>query len=128
MRNKNILKDAGIILILLFMVLSTMVVTGTVASQGPLLEVTTDKTVYNLGEPVTIFLTNVGDELMCVTGPHIIIYNENDEIVFEEACYCYWELEPGDFVTMYWHNPQVPAGEYEIEGILSGYEQDYIDI
>jgi len=128
MKNKKFIFSIVSVVILLLSASGSLAVTKTYdMNQGPEMELTTDKTVYTYGETVNIFLTNVGDELMCVTGPHIIIYNEDDEIVFEEACYCYWELEPGDFVTMYWHNPQVPAGEYEIEGILSGDEQDYID-
>ena len=87
------------------------------ASMGPVLEVTTDKTVYNLGEPVVIFLTNVGDE----------------EIVYQEATYCWHELEPGEYVEwLPWdqtnqQGQQVPVGEYIVEGFLSGSSENYVD-
>ena len=87
MRKGSLLKDAGVIIIVLFMVLTTMVVTGIVEPQGAVLDVTTDKTLYILGEPVIIFLTNVGGELLSAGGPVITIYNSEDEIVYQEACF-----------------------------------------
>lgn len=102
-------------------------------SKGAILEVTTDKTTYQLGDPVTIFLTNIGDELLCGGGPIVTIYNEEDEIVYQEACYCYWELEPEEYITWpSWDQTdkqgnQVPVGEYVVEGFLSGHNEDYID-
>lgn len=103
------------------------------ASIGAVLEVTTDKTVYCLGEPVTVFLTNVGDEILSAGGPIVTIYNEDDEIVYEEACYCWWELEPGEYITWpSWDQTdkqgnQVPVGEYIGEGFLSGGGENYVD-
>ena len=133
MRKDNLLKDAVVILIVLFMVLTTMVVTGTIESQGAVLEVTTDKTFYILGEPVTIFLTNVGDEILSAGGPIITIYDSEDEIVYQEACYCWYELEPGEYVTWpAWDQTnqqgyQVPVGSYIVEGFLSGFDESYVD-
>jgi hypothetical protein len=100
---------------------------------GPLLEVTTDKTAYCLGEPVTIFLTNVGDEILSAGGPIITIYNEDDVIVYQDACYCHWELEPEEYITWpSWDQTdqqgnQVPIGRYEVEGFLSNGGEDYVD-
>ena len=103
------------------------------ASMGAVLEVTTDKTVYNLGEPVTIFLTNVGDETLSGGGPIITIYDEEEEIVYQEATYCWHELEPGEYIE--WppwdqtnqQGQQVPVGEYVVEGFLSGGGENYVD-
>ena len=100
---------------------------------GPVLEVTTDKEVYIQGEAVTIFLTNVGDEVLSGGGPIVTIYNNENEIVYQDACYCWYELEPGEYVT--WppwdqtdqQGNQVPIGAYVVEGFLSGGEEGYID-
>ena len=133
MRKDNLLKDAGFILILLCMVLTTMIVTGTVESQGAIFEVTTDKTLYILGESVTIFLTNVGDENLSAGGPIITIYDSEDEIVYQEACYCWYELEPGECITWpSWdqtnqQGDQVPVCSYIVEGFLSGFDESYVD-
>lgn len=95
------------------------------AFRGPLLEVTTDKTYYDIGEDVYIFLTNIGDETLSGGGPIITIYDENDNIVYQEATYCWYELEPGEYIE--WppwdqtdqYGNQVPDGEYTVEGYLS---------
>ena len=104
------------------------------SSTGALLEVTTDKKMYNQGELVTIFLTNIGDEILSGGGPIVTIYNKNDEIVYQEACYCWVELEPGECIDWWppWdqtdlYGNQVPVGRYVVEGFLSGSEEDYID-
>lgn len=102
-------------------------------SMGPILEVTTDKTVYSLGEPVTIFLTNVGDETLSGGGPIITIYDEEEEIVYQEATYCWHELEPGEYIE--WppwdqtnqQGQQVHVGEYVVEGFFSGVGENYVD-
>ncbi|KYK24763.1 hypothetical protein AYK25_01670 [Thermoplasmatales archaeon SM1-50] len=102
-------------------------------SQGPILEVTTDKTVYNVSEPVIIFLTNIGDETLSAGGPTITIYNEDEEIVYQEATYCWYELDPGEYIE--WppwtqtnqQGQQVPVGKYVVEGFLSGGDENYVD-
>jgi len=133
MNEENLLKDASVIIILLIMVLTTMVATGTVEYQGAILEVTTDKTLYILGEPATIFLTNVGDEALSAGGPIITIYDSEDQIVFQEACYCWYDLEPGEYITWpAWNQTnqqgnQVPVGSYIVEGFLSGFHENYVD-
>ena len=106
---------------------------GNPASIGAVLEVTTDKTAYCLGEPVTIFLTNVGDEILSAGGPIVTIYNNEEEIVYQEACYCWWELEPEEYITwLPWDQTdqqgnQVPVGEYVGEGFLSDGGEGYVD-
>jgi len=92
---------------------------------GPVLEVTTNKYDYISGESVIIYLTNIGDETLSGGGPIITIYNENNDIVYQEATYCWYELEPGEFVEWpQWdqtdqQGQQVPNGEYSVEGFLS---------
>ena len=102
-------------------------------SMGPILEVTTDKLLYSIGELVTIFLTNVGDETLSGGGPIITIFNEQKEIFYQEATYCWHELEPGEYIEwLPWdqtnqQGQQVPIGEYVAEGLLSGGGEDYVD-
>jgi len=116
---------SGIIAITLLLTTTATALTISNTSRGPILKVTTDKYVYLSGEPVTIFLTNVGDETLCGGGPIITIYDENDNIVYQEATYCWHELEPGEYIE--WppwdqtdqYGNQVPDGEYTAEGYLS---------
>jgi len=102
--------------------------------KGPILEVTTDKEIYNPGEMITIILTNIGDEILCGGGPVITIYNSEEEIVYQGGTYCWIQLEPEEFVTWIpWdqtnnEDEQVPPGEYIAEGFLSGYEVNFEDI
>ena len=129
----------GIILVLLLLSLTSSVSTFTITSDapcstgGPELEVTTDKRFYRQGESVAIFLTNIGDEVLSAGGPIVTIYNRENEIVYQEGCYCWWELEPGEYIewppwdqTDQYHQ-QVPYGKYVVEGFLSGYDHDFID-
>ncbi len=102
-----------------------------ISSMGPILEVTTDKTVYSLGETVMTILTNVGDEMMNAGGPTITIYNEDNEIVYHESIRCWHELEPGEYIEWPWDQTnqqgcQVPSGEYVVEGSLSQYVDEAI--
>ena len=99
---------------------------------GAELEVTTDKNVYELGITVTIFFTNIGDEILSGGGPIVSYYNDENELVYQEAVYCWWELEPGEYFTWTWNqkdfdNEQVPVGEYTVEGFLSGVENGFVD-
>jgi len=102
-------------------------------SMGPVLEVTTDKLVYRVGEPVAIFLTNVGDEMLIGGGPTVTIYDEQEDIVYQEATYCWHELEPGEYIEwLPWdqtnkQGQQVPIGMYVVEGLLSGVYGNYVD-
>jgi hypothetical protein len=133
MKKTTILKKTFVLLIAVLMVLTTMVTTGAGESQGAILEVSTDKTLYIIGEPVIIFLTNVGDENLSAGGPIITIYDSEDEIVYQEACYCWYDLEPGEYVTWpAWNQTnqqgdQVPVGGYVVEGFLSAYDENYVD-
>ena len=102
-------------------------------SIGPELKVTTDKLIYSIGEEVTVYLTNIGDELLCGGGPIITIFDSENNIVYQEAVYCYWELEPGEFIEWIpWDQTnqqghQVPVGAYIAEGMLSGGNDNYVD-
>jgi len=126
-------------IILILVVLSTTGSLGNVevenknpSSMGAVLDVTTDKTTYGKGEPVAIFLTNVGDDTLRGGGPIITIYNNKNEIVYQDACYCWHELKPGEYIA--WppwdqkdqQGVQVPTGRYTVEGILFG-GKTYID-
>jgi hypothetical protein len=102
--------------------------------KGPVLETTTNKVIYRIGEPVSIYLTNVGDEMLSGGGPIITIYNSNKTIVYQEATYCWHDLDPGESIE--WQPPwdqtdktgkQVPGGRYVVEGVLSGGGNKYVD-
>ena len=100
--------------------------------RGAVLEVTTDKNLYNTGETVTIFFTNIGDETLSGGGPIVSYYNHEEELIYQEAVYCWWELEPNDYFTWKWdqkdfNKEQVPEGEYTVEGFLSGGENGFLD-
>jgi hypothetical protein len=101
-------------------------------TRGPELEVTTDKNVYKIGKIVTMFFTNIGDQTLSGGGPIVSYYNEENELVYQEAVYCWWELDPDEYFTWTWdqkdfNNKQVPVGEYAVEGYLSGGENGFVD-
>lgn len=103
-----------------------------IQTEGAELEVTTDKNVYEVGEIVTIFFTNIGYETLSGGGPIVSYYNDENELVYQEAVYCWWELDPGEYFTWTWNqkdfnNEQVPVGEYMVEGCLSGGENSFVD-
>ena len=137
MKKRKCLFVGAVVLILLFSASSSLALVKSIRkeqqSRGAELEVTTDKTVYEIGEMVTIFFTNIGDEILSGGGPIVTIYNNEDEIVYQEACYCWWEIEPGEYEE--WppwdqtnqHGNQVPVGKYTVEGFLSGGEENYVD-
>ena len=88
----------------------------------------TDKDVYNLGENVTITLTNIGDDTVMFGGwpPWIIYTYPYWERVYPEAiAYLAWDLEPGESETLSWnqHNEYndtlVSSGRYVV------YEHNY---
>ena len=90
-----------------------------------ILDVTTDKLIYHLGEIVTIILTNIGNDTLSAGGPIINIYDGGGKLVYSEACYCWQIIEPGESITWTWDQTdqsgnQVPPNIYIVEGILSG--------
>jgi hypothetical protein len=98
---------------------------------GAELTLTTDSGVYDPGEIVNVYLTNVGNETMYACGPLIIIYNEDEEIVFEDAVSSWHELEPGEYIVYTWNQTaqngsQVSNGFYKIECTLFGVGITYV--
>ncbi len=92
---------------------------------GAELTLTTDSGVYDPGEMVNVYLTNVGNETMYACGPLIIIYNDDEEIVYEETINSWHELEPGEYIVYTWNQTcqngsQVPIDFYKIECTLFG--------
>lgn len=76
------------------------------ANQKAQLLLETDKDVYNLGENVTITLTNIGDYTVMFGGwPPWIIYTYPEwERVYPEAiAYLAWDLDPGESETLSWN-------------------------
>lgn len=137
MKKRKIFLTWAFVLILLFSATSSL---GLIKSnnkepvnRGAELEITTDYTFYEIGDEVIVFFTNIGDDTLSGGGPTVTIYNEDEEIVYQEACYCWWELEPGEYEEWIpWdqtdqQGSQVPIGLYTVEGFLSGNNEDYID-
>ncbi len=147
MERNNLIKK-GVVVSVLLLLISISVVSsiGTVIVEnknvennfrnlglrGAELEVTTDKDVYDPGEIVTIYLTNVGDVILYGGGPIVTIYNNESEIVYQEATYCWHELEPEEYITWTWNQTnqqgsQVPNGFYVVEGALYGVGETFVD-
>lgn len=96
------------------------------------LKLTTDSGVYDPREIVNVYLTNVGNETMYACGPLIIIYNDDEEIVYEDAVNSWYELVPGEYIVYTWNQTgqngsQVPIGFYKIEGKLFGVGITYVN-
>ena len=83
----------------------------------------TDKSQYELGEPVTIAITNIGSDTLSGGGVCMSIYDTEGNLVSGGICmFLAFEWEPGEGIV--WHIPwdqtdvngeQVPAGTYIIE-------------
>jgi len=96
------------------------------------LDITTDENLYYIGDTITIYFTNVGDETLSGGGPILSYYNSEDELIYQEGAYGWYELEPGEYFTWTWNqknfsDEQVPMDKYKVEGLLSGVDKDYID-
>ena len=93
---------------------------------GKELQVTTDKPVYQVGEPVRISIANTGSETVELSGsPPFDIYNETGDPV---CCVHLWvilDINPGEVLhyvwdqTTVWTGDQVPPGTYTVE-VISG--------
>jgi hypothetical protein len=87
---------------------------------GPI-DVSTDKSIYQQGENVTIIITNIGETRIEIAGPCYNVSNEQGESVFSGCLFCYFVLEPGESETLIWNQKdmegkQVPKGKYTVEG------------
>lgn len=133
MLNKKYIFVGAILIILLFSTsISLAQIKLNKIINGPELKLTTDKGNYEIGKIVKIFFTNIGVETLCGEVPIVSYYNEYNELIYREAIYCYWKLEPSEFFNWAWDqkdftNEQVPVGKYLAEGIISGIEKNYIN-
>jgi len=98
-----------------------------------LIEVATDKNIYESGEMVNLILTNVGDKVIS-GNPSFLIYNFNDELVHEVFIYLWIELYPNEsFNEIWWDQKdldgnQVSDGGYRLIGQLyTSIEETYVD-
>lgn len=88
-----------------------------------IIEVSTDREEYGIGDIVTIITKNIGNEKIAISGPCFFIYNNENELIFDMCLFCYWELEPGDFKEIFWDQKnttwhQVPPGVYTVKGVF----------
>jgi outer membrane protein assembly factor BamB len=91
---------------------------------GKELQVTTDKPVYRVGEPVRISLANTGSETIGLSGdPPFDIYNEAGDPVCCVHLWITFDINPGEVLnyiwdqTTVWTGDQVPPGTYKVEAL-----------
>lgn len=98
------------------------------ANQKTQLLLETDKDVYNLGENVTITLTNIGDDTVMFGGwpPWIIYTYPYWERVYPEAiAYLAWDLDPGESETLSWNQYNEYNDTFVGPGRYVVYEHNY---
>lgn len=90
-----------------------------------IIDVATDKIVYEIRETVAMSLTNIGNEVI-EGNPTFEVYNENNELVY--GCYpdCWIPLEPGENFTCQW-SLNVPEGKYIVKGWFLTHNVTYFD-
>jgi hypothetical protein len=96
-----------------------------------IIDVTTDKLGYSIGENVSLTITNICDEKID-GNPQFDIFDESGTIVFSLRIYLWLELNPGE--TWFWewnqldkNGYQVSNGRFLLEGRLHAYDETYID-
>jgi len=114
-------KVAPLFVTLILMTMSTLSfdVELAKANQEIQLSLETDKNVYNLGENVTITLTNIGDDTVMFGGwPPWIIYTYPywERVYPESLVYLAWDLDPGESETLSWNQ----YNEYNDTFVSSG--------
>ena len=85
------------------------------------IEIITDKSIYQQGENITIIITNIGETTIEIAGPCYNVSNEQGESVFSGCLFWYFVLEPGESETLIWNQKdmegkQVSKGKYTVEG------------
>lgn len=97
----------------------------TVIIKDRVVDVTSDRPIYNAGEPVVLLLTNIDDQTI-EGNPTFEVFNEFDELVY--GCYpdVWLILEPGENFTDLWF-PNLPQGKYTVEGSFLTYTDIYYD-
>ncbi len=97
----------------------------TVILDDRIIDVSSDKSIYNPGEPVILSLKNIDDQSI-EGNPTFEVYNENNELVY--GCYpdCWIILDIGEEFLDVWY-PNLPLGKYTIEGLFYTYTDLYTD-
>jgi len=97
----------------------------TVILDDRVIDVSTNKPIYDLGEPVVLSLTNIAEEAI-EGNPTLEVFNSDHELVY--GCYpdCWITLEHGESFTDIWY-PNVPQDKYTVEGVFLTYEDQYFD-
>jgi hypothetical protein len=105
-------------------------------TRGPILEVTTNKLIYNQGETVKINIANVGIAALYIVESDFFIYDQDNNIIYGGNAFIFgppWgALLPGESVGMLWHQinnqgEQAPLGRYTVEVYMGSLVNDYVD-
>lgn len=101
-------------------IIAMFIMTSGIASAQKGLTLTTDKSSYNLGEQVTITVTNNGDETVTIPNGYVIL-NEAGEEIYRPNVLCYMPpLAPGETYVYVWDQicddgKSAIAGDYTID-------------
>ena len=115
-RKGNNMKGRGIIAL---GIIAMVIMTSGVASAGKGLTLTTDKSAYNIDEPVIITVTNNGDEYVTIPNGYVVVDDNGKEIYHPNAIFYMAPIGPDETYTYTWNQicddgKQVPAGDYTI--------------
>jgi hypothetical protein len=108
------ISDRTLILIIMGVLICSFHLQTIGAEPLPQMQLETDKSVYELGENVTIILTNVANQTMIIGGyPAWQIYTYPDEVPVYPMFFatCIWQLEPGENDSLTWNQLNEFTGE-----------------
>ena len=105
--------------IIAFGIIAMFIMTSGIASAEKGLTLTTDKSAYNLGEPVTIIITNNGDEMVTIPNGYIVVNGAGEEMFHPDILFFMAPIAPGEIYVYTWNQvcddgKQAPAGDYTI--------------
>jgi len=89
-------------------------------AEKPELSLKTDKSIYHVGENVTIILANTGEETVEIGGYpawQISTYPEDKPIFPEVYAFLIWNLAPGECDVFVWDSTFVEPGTYIIKDL-----------
>ena len=115
-RKGNNMKGRGIIAL---GIIAMVIMTTGIASAEKGLTLTTDKSAYNIGEQVTITVTNNGDEFITIPNGYVVVDDNGKEIYHPNAVFYMAPLAPGETFDYTWNQicddgSQALIGDYTI--------------
>jgi len=114
-------KLKGIALLLLITVVIVLAFQPSLAkAEKPELSLKTDKSIYHVGENVTIILANTGEETVEIGGYpawQISTYPEDEPVFPEVYAFLIWNLAPGESDVFIWNSTFVETGTYIVRDL-----------